>query len=179
MARNLVSLFLLLAVAAVTIQGAAVSGKVPPKQPRGFVLLGSVKKEVPITINGAKSVELVDWNYWMSVNSAGYSDARKDCLANTDGLLQIETEEERLLVEEFLQDSDQSASVFWVGGKFQVSSQTFIWENEVPILDSLWGVNQPSQSKPNSRVAAVTAGQIVDLKAQAATFATRYLCEGQ
>lgn len=111
---------------------------------------------------------------------AGYADAAKDCEANGDTLLYMETREEVENVTKWLQDSDDTGSLYWVGGRYDVRSSDFKWDNGVPLSPTApWGAGQPKDRKANTRVATSTVGREIELKTQASTAATRYICEGQ
>jgi len=182
MQKLIVKLFLLAVISAVIVQAAVVShSKNEVKRFRkGFRFLGTMNKTRVVTRYGVTSNINEDWDYWASVNEAGWAEAARDCVANGDTLLYIETKEEIGNVTEWLRDSDSTGSLYWVGGKWDLRSEAFIWDNGVPISpEAPWGPGQPKDKKSNTRVAAVTVGGEIEYKTEANTKTIRYICEGQ
>jgi len=156
------------------------SRSVGPKERKGFRLLGTVKKSKSVSKFGIRSTIYEDWDYWESANSAGWAEAKRDCVANGDTLLYIETIEEVANVTRWLQDTDNTGVLYWTGGKYDVRTEQFLWDNGDPISpDAPWGAGQPKDKKPNTRVAITTIGREIEYKTQPATTTSRYICEGE
>lgn len=91
--------------------------------------------------------------------------------------MKIETEEELGNITRFIVSSDDTASSYWIGGKFDPEQDTFVWANGEEIGEwAPWMEGHPNTRTPVTRVAAVTVND-VHFRTQFSTESTRFLCE--
>lgn len=111
---------------------------------------------------------------------ASYAEASRDCEANGDHLLYMETTTEVENVTRWLKSSDSTGSLYFVGGRYDVLNSQFIWENNVPLReDAPWAPDEPKDKKPNTRLGISAVGREVQLTTVPNTSPTRYICEGR
>lgn len=100
-------------------------------------------------------------------------------LGEGGSLANLETEQEFNHVVQQLRQSGDLDMFYWIGGKFDTSSQTWVWTNGKPLGDWLaWLGGGPSLATRMSRVALrVTKEDCGQLKTFLNTDTRKYICE--